>query len=85
MYTYPYLLAGIEMAYRSLGRDAVRKGDKPLEWIGRAEGKKSFPWMVEPHFLAHLKAVAKDRQTSVSQMLRYVMAVETGYKAPVED
>ena len=40
--------------------------------------------MVDSEFLEHLKSVAKDRQTSVSQMLRYVMAVETGYKAPQE-
>ena len=70
------------MAYRSLGRDAVRKGDKPLEWLERTKQSSKFAWNVEPDFLAHLKEVAKDRQTSVSQMLRYVMAVETGYKAP---
>ena len=63
----------------------MRKGDKPIEWLEREPKGKNFSWMVEPHFLAHLRAVAKDRQTSVSQMLRYVMAVETGYKAPVED
>ena len=73
------------MAWKSLGRDAPRKGDKPLEWLERPSSKKSFQWTIEPEFLSHLKAVAKDRQTSVSQMLRYVMAVETGYKAPVED
>ena len=72
------------MAYKSLGRDAVRKGDKPLDWLERDAGNKHFNWMVEPHFLAHLKEVAKDRQTSVSQMLRYVMAMDTGYKAPKE-
>ena len=73
------------MAWKSLGRDAPRKVDKPIEWLERDAGNKHFNWMVEPHFLEHLKSVAKDRQTNVSAMLRYVMAVETGYKAPVED
>lgn len=72
------------MAYRSLGRDAVNKSTKPIEWLERDGGNKHFNWMVEPDFLAHLKEVAKDRQTNVSAMLRYVMAVETGYKAPKE-
>ena len=73
------------MAWKSLGRDAPRKGDKPIEWLERARHSSRFAWNVEPDFLNHLKEVARDRQTSVSQMLRYVMAVETGYKAPVED
>ena len=70
------------MAYRSLGRDAVRKGDKPLAWLDRKSENKKFMWTVEPEFLEHLKVVARDRQTSLSAMMRYVMAVETGYKAP---
>ena len=72
------------MAYRSLERDAVRKGDKPIEWLERDAGNKHFNWMVEPHFLAHLKKTAKNRQTSVSAMLRYEMAKLTNYECPEE-
>ena len=32
------------MGYRSLGRDSVRKGDKPLEWLERDGGDKHFHW-----------------------------------------
>ena len=72
----------MQMAYRSLGRDAVNKDTKPLEWLERKSDKKNFLWTLEPSFLEHLKEVAKDRQTSVSQMLRYEMARLTDYKAP---
>ncbi len=70
------------MAYRSLGRDAVRKGDKPLEWLERQSDRNNVLIKMDKEFHKHLKEVAKDRQTSVAQMIRYVMAVDTGYKAP---
>jgi len=73
------------MAYRSLGRDAVRKGDKPLEWLERQPTHKNIHWTITPEFHEHLKKVARNRQTSFNQMLRYVMAVDTGYEAPEED
>ena len=73
------------MAWQSLGKDTPRRGDKPIEWMERTKHDTKFAWNIVKRFLSHLKSVAKDRQTSVSQMLRYVMAVETGYKAPVED
>ena len=72
------------MAYRSLGRDSVNSNTKPVEGKERERKGNAFQLVLEPDFLTHLKEVAKDRQTSVSQMLRYVMAVETGYKASKE-
>lgn len=65
------------MAWKLLGRDAVRKRDKTLDWLERDSGKNNFQWNIDPHFLTHLKSLALVRQTSVSQMLCYVMAVET--------
>ena len=73
------------MAWKSLGKDAPRKGDAPLDWLERKTDKKSLHFVVEPEFLNHLKEVAKDRQVSLGAMFRSVMAVETNYKAPVED
>ena len=68
------------MAWKTLGKDAPRKGDRPLDWLERDSGKKDFQWNIDPHFLTHLKSVALVKQKSVSQMLCYVMAVEAGYK-----
>ena len=68
------------MAWKLLGRDAVRKRDKTLDWLERDSGKNNFQWNIDPHFLTHLKSVALVKQKSVSQMLCYVMAVEAGCK-----
>ena len=70
------------MAYRSLGRDAVRKGDKPLECLERESPRNNVMVKMDAEFHQHLKSVAKDRQISLAQMIRYEMAKNTGYKAP---
>ena len=73
------------MAWKSLGRDAVRKGDKPIEWLEREADLQKVVIKMDRDFHAHLKQVAKDRQTSVSGLIRYVLSMDTGWKAPVGD
>lgn len=70
------------MAYKSLGRDALRKGDKPLEWLERESPLNKVVVKMDKEFHAYLKQVAKDRQTNLSSLIRYVLAVDTGYEAP---
>ena len=73
------------MAYRSLGRDAPRKGDEPTVWTQRKSPDPYFKLQVTPHFLDHLKQYAKDRHLSVSALMRYALAELTDYKAPSEE
>ena len=73
------------MAYRSLGKDARRKGDEPLVWTQRKSPDPFFKLQVTPHFLNHLKKYAKDRHLSVSALMRFALADLTNYEAPAEE
>ena len=59
------------MAWKSLGRDAVRKGDKPIEWLEREADLQKVVIKMDRDFHAHLKLAAKDKHTSESRSVRY--------------
>ena len=59
-------------------------GDTPLEWLERESPHSKVLVKMDKEFYSHLKEVAKNGQTSLSQMIRYVLAVETGREAPRE-
>ena len=63
--------------HRSTGRDAPRKGDKPIEWIGRPSPKTHlFQMKVDKEFFGEVKEFCSARQISVSQLVRYLLAKE---------
>lgn len=66
IYSLLCIYAYVSMAWHSSGRDAVRKGGKPFEWLERRSIDQHFHWMMEPRFLENLKSIAKDRQVKVS-------------------
>lgn len=71
--------------HKSTGHDAPRKGDKPLEWTQRRSPDPLFKLKVDPHFLAHLKKTAKNRQVSLSQYMRMVLSEHSNYEVPDEE
>ena len=73
------------MGWKSTGKDAPRKGDSPFEFGPRKQEKKQYKIFFDPHFMDHIKKVAKQRQVPVSTLIRYVLAVETDYKGRTEE
>ncbi|AII43238.1 hypothetical protein KR100_07670 [Synechococcus sp. KORDI-100] len=53
-----------------------------MEWLERESPRNNVMVKMDAEFHQHLKSVAKDRQISLAQMIRYEMAKNTGYKAP---
>jgi hypothetical protein len=61
------------MAYKSLGHDAPRKGDKELVW-GETKYPKSVVTMLDYDLFEKLQAYCESRRISMSQMLRFLIA-----------
>ena len=64
MYMLIYITEENSMAWKSLGKDTPRRGDKPIEWMERTKQDAKFAWNIDKHFLAHLKSVAHDKLVS---------------------
>ena len=64
------------MPWNSLGRDAINKNTKPVEWLPREQDKKMLSFQVDPEFHEKVKAFAKSSGLKVSQLCRYALARE---------
>jgi len=64
------------MAWRSLGRDAVNKNTKPLDWIDRESPGKLINCRVTPEFHQEIQDYCKKSHIKVSQLKRLLLARE---------
>ena len=64
------------MSWRSLGRDAVNKNIKPLDWIDRESTDKLINCRVTPEFHQEIQDYCKKSLIKVSQLMRLLLARE---------
>lgn len=66
------------MAWKSLGKDAVNRNTKPIEWTGRKREKATIVTNVEYEFREKLKKYCEKTQITQSSLIRYLIAREMG-------
>lgn len=64
------------MAYKSLGRDAVNKNTKPIQFIPREKDDKMVSFTMPYHQYEKLKEYASSNGLKVSQLCRYALSKE---------
>ena len=64
------------MAWKSLGKDAINKNTKPVSWVPRERGQKMVSFQVDPEFHDKLKEFAESSGLKTSQSCRYALARE---------
>ena len=64
------------MAYKSLGRDAVRKGQKPIEFIPREVKSVNVTSAFPPDLHEELSTYCSTRRISAASLIRYLVAKE---------
>ena len=62
--------------HKSTGRDAVRRGTKPVQWIPRPAQDKVVSFKMEPEFYKEVKLYCDENQIKFSQLMRYLLAKE---------
>lgn len=64
----------VEMAWKSLGKDAVNKNTKPIQFIPREADDKLVQCRVTPAFHEKLQQYCEEHQIKMSQFVRYALS-----------
>ena len=64
------------MAWKSLGKDAVNKNTRSLEWLDRTTPHKLISFRVDPAFHEAIQEYCRNNYISQSELCRYLISRE---------